>query len=164
MGYIEIKKIDFKTLRDRNLYQKGIMNIRKLRQIPINIFGFYLWKDIDSDEAIKQVSLMNDTFKSESDVIDYWNKWAHKKIPYSQPQWEMKLVENYSEDTSLLFIKCHHSLTDGMGILTLFAFLNDDSFCPKTIPDLKKPTLLQKLIIKFTHPLVSLYWENSKNF
>ena len=144
VGYMEIKKIDFFQLASVNLYKKGIMNIRKLRQIPVNIFGFFLWKDIDSDQAIKQVSKIDDSFESENDVIAYWNKWAHEKIPYTRPQWEIKLIENYSEETSLLFIKCHHSLTDGMGILTLFAFLNDDSFCPKSIPDIKMPTLLQK--------------------
>lgn len=71
VGYMEIKKIDFFQLASVNLYKKGIMNIRKLRQIPVNIFGFFLWKDIDSDQAIKQVFKIDDSFESENDVIAY---------------------------------------------------------------------------------------------
>jgi len=69
----------------------------------------------------------------------------------------------------MIFIKCHHSLTDGMGIITLFAFLNDESFCPKLIPDLKKPSLLQKLMVACYIPIalviqysVTIFYDRKK--
>ena len=71
VGYVEMKKLDYNTLRNENLYKKGIMNVRKLRQIPRNILGFFLWQDVSSEKAIQQVSALNDTFASESDVIKY---------------------------------------------------------------------------------------------
>jgi len=66
-----MKKIDGATLRDKNLYQKGIMNVRKLRQIPRNILGFFFWQDVDSSHAIKQFSTINTKFVDNNDVINY---------------------------------------------------------------------------------------------
>lgn len=59
----------------------------------------------------------------------------------------MKFVEDYTDETSLLLIKCHHSFTDGMGVITLFAYLNDSSFCPKLVPKLKKISCWQKILV-----------------
>lgn len=64
----------------------------------------------------------------------------------------MRLLENYTDTTSLLFVKCHHSFTDGVGVITLFSYLNDSSFCPKLIPKFKKITLLQKLMVALFVP------------
>lgn len=71
VGYMEMKKLDFDTLKNENLYKKGIMNVRKLRQIPRNILGFFLWQDVSSAKAIQQVSALNDTFANENDVIKF---------------------------------------------------------------------------------------------
>lgn len=64
----------------------------------------------------------------------------------------MRLVENYSDETSLLLIKCHHSFTDGVGVITLFSYLNDDTFCPKLIPKFKKITWIQKMMVALFVP------------
>mmetsp|Transcript_16254 Transcript_16254/g.15970 ORF Transcript_16254/g.15970 Transcript_16254/m.15970 type:complete len:120 (+) Transcript_16254:87-446(+) len=68
-----------------------------------------------------------------------------------KPQWELQFKEDHTETTSLLFLKCHHSFTDGVGIITLFALLNDDSLCPKMMPKFKEFSYLQAfMLIAFT--------------
>mmetsp|Transcript_32588 Transcript_32588/g.28847 ORF Transcript_32588/g.28847 Transcript_32588/m.28847 type:complete len:177 (-) Transcript_32588:623-1153(-) len=133
------------------------MNIRKLRQISKKYLGFYLWKDVSPEYALDQFQIIDDKFQNENDVIKFCNTLGKDKIPSDKPQWEIKFTEDYTDTTSLLFIKCHHSLTDGVGIVTLFAFLNDESFCPKKIPNLRKITLLQTLMVSLFTPIALIF-------
>lgn len=59
-----------------------------------------------------------------------------------------------------MLLKCHHSLTDGAGIITLFAFLNDDSLCPKMMPKFKEFSYLQAILLTLFTP-ISLLWQCS---
>lgn len=65
----------------------------------------------------------------------------------------MKFIENHTETTSVMLMKCHHSMTDGMGIVTLFALLNDEAFKPKLIPKFKGFTWMQKLMVTLFIPV-----------
>ena len=42
-----------------------------------------------------------------------------------RPLWYIFVKEDYDENTSILFIMVHHLLSDGMGIMSLFAMMND---------------------------------------
>jgi len=42
-------------------------------------------------------------------------------MPKDKPQWEMHLCEDYSKDTSVLFMRMHHSFTDGVGYVSMMS-------------------------------------------
>jgi len=49
-----------------------------------------------------------------------------KDLDRSKPLWEIHVEENYDENTSIVFILVHHILSDGMGIMSLITFMNDE--------------------------------------
>ena len=71
VGYIEMEKVDARKLKDECFYKRGIMNVRKLRQVPRNILGFYFWQDIASTEAAKQFEIVDYKFESADDITKY---------------------------------------------------------------------------------------------
>ena len=46
-------------------------------------------------------------------------------MPFDKPLWEMRLLENYGENQSVVFLRSHHCLSDGMGIVSLMHVMND---------------------------------------
>jgi NRPS condensation-like uncharacterized protein len=153
MGYLEIEKVGAQKLKNESFYKLGIMNVRKLRQIPRLIFGYYFWQDIDSTDAIEQFKVIDNTFTSENDVIEYVNEWSSGRISRNKPQWEIRFVEDYTDTTSLILVKCHHSLTDGIGIISLFSLLNDGSYHPKNVPKFRGFSIWQKLMVSIFVPM-----------
>ncbi|CAI2367739.1 unnamed protein product [Moneuplotes crassus] len=158
IGIIEMEKISAKTLKEECFLKKGISNVRKLRQVPVNFLGIQLWKDIAPETAINQFSTIDEKFSSQDDVIKHCNEWARENISLEKPQWEIKFKENHTETTSLLLMKCHHSFTDGVGVITLFAFLNDESLCPKMMPKYKDFSCLQAVLLTLFTP-IALLWQ-----
>ncbi|CAI2367841.1 unnamed protein product [Moneuplotes crassus] len=151
VGYIEMEKVKAKTLKHECFYKKAILNVRKLRQVPVTFLGVQLWKDVTPEVALEQFRIIDNKFESDDDVIKPCNEWAKTNISMDKPQWELQFKEDHTETTSLLFLKCHHSFTDGVGIITLFALLNDDSLCPKMMPKFKEFSYLQAfMLIAFT--------------
>jgi len=43
------------------------------------------------------------------------------KMDYDKPLWELELLEDYSEDSSVLFIRIHHGYVDGVGLLSFMS-------------------------------------------
>ena len=123
-GYFIMKKIKFGEFREE-FYQRGIMNIRKLRQIQISRFGIKFWKDIDPKVAKNQLIKCEENIKTQEDWINYSNRLMQEYMDYSKPLWEFHLVENYSEDLSAVFVRMHHSFTDGVGFVLLKIILDE---------------------------------------
>jgi len=51
---------------------------------------------------------------------------SERDFDYQKPLWEIHVMEDYSEDTSVMFIRVNHLLSDGMGIMSMFTFMNDN--------------------------------------
>ena len=73
-------------------------------------------------------------FNSEQEAIEFLQEWSQEKIPENKVQWEILVVENYTKDTSLIFWKAHHIISDGIGLVMLIAYMNGD---------IKKDTLVK---------------------
>ena len=125
-AYMRIGKITAEDLRDKYFYRKGILNIRRLRQIWIDICGLWFLKDISPEVARNQVKKIPDDIKTQEDINAYMAKLMAKDLDRSKPLWEIHVKEDYDENTSIVFMLVHHLLSDGMGIITMMTFLNDD--------------------------------------
>lgn len=74
---------------------------------------------------------------SQEDLHEYVNNhmWS-KPMGFDQFLWEITVLEKYQEKKSVLFIKIHHSLSDGLGLLSLFGFVNKTHIGNK-MPEIK---------------------------
>ena len=156
-GYFIMKKIEFGEFREE-FYQRGIMNIRKLRQIQISRFGIKFWKDIDPKIAKNQLIKCEENIKTQEDWINYSNRLMQEYMDYSKPLWEFHLVENYSGDLSAVIVRMHHSFTDGVGFVAMMSWVNDDKYKIKMDKKFHEPSLIQKLIICLCTPYIIVWW------
>ena len=60
------------------------------------------------DQIIKDDTKLS----SHEEILDYLVVLSNKNTDWTKPLWEFRVVENYTEDTSLILYKFHHSLMD----------------------------------------------------
>ena len=94
-----INKFNFKDFQQR-IYQRAILKVRKLRQSKVKTLGYYLWKDIDPEIALKQVIDDPKSVKSEEELLEYVNQLL--AIPFNKevPLWEIRIIDITDENTS----------------------------------------------------------------
>ena len=63
-------------------------------------------------------------------------------------QWKFYIIPDYENDKSVLVLKAHHSLADGIGFAHFFLALSDD-YNSKNINALK--SILQSLLVNINH-------------
>ena len=146
---MQIDKIDFDTF-EQKVYQRAISAILRMRQVPINFFGFYLWKEVDIQLAREQVKRDNMHFKDEASFLEYFQSIANNKVETTRPLFEFRLIEDYTQDTSMIIFICDHAFCDGVSCSSLLSTLNDDQFSiphKKVIP---KYGLLKQLTLAAT--------------
>lgn len=87
-GYYIIEKLKFEDFK-KTFVERAVKKIRKLRQIQIKRFGLMLWKDIDIDIAVAQITKIHNKFGSEQDVVKFVNDITDKDMPKDKPLWEI---------------------------------------------------------------------------
>ena len=143
-GYMEIDKIDYEEFKDVFVV-RALTKFRKLRRIIINKFGVQLWKDICIADAIDQIIKDETKLGSHEEVMEYLTQINDQKTDWTKPLWEFRVVENYTEDTSLLIYKFHHSLMDAVGFASLMSCVNDNQFASKLNKKFEQPPLMVHL-------------------
>ena len=73
-----------------------------MRQIPINFFGFYLWKEVDIKLAREQVIKERKQFDTEESFFQYFQQIANQKMEITRPLFQFRLIENYINDSSMI--------------------------------------------------------------
>ena len=126
IAYLRMGKVNTGELRDKYFLKKGIKNIRRLRQVWVKKFGVWMFKDVDSDLAKTQVKRIDEDIHTKEDIDKYMAKLASKKLDTKKPLWDILVKEDYDQDTSVVFILVNHLLSDGIGIITLISYMNDN--------------------------------------
>ena len=99
-----------------------------MRQIPVNYLGFYLWKEVDIDIARQQVKKEDTHFEDEASFFEFFGQFSNGNMDKSKPLFEFRLIEDYTQDTSMIIFRCEHSFGDGVSCASLLSTLNDDQF------------------------------------
>lgn len=86
---------------------------------------------------------MND----ENDINKFIQKTINEPIPFSQPQWQVFIKEEYQEKYSLMIWKSHHSFCDGVSVMSLHLGMGDEYDLSKFIP-IKKINFIQRIFIR----------------
>ena len=75
-------------------------------------------------------------------------------MDYSKPLWECHVIENYSDDTSAVIFRIHHSLSDGVGIVSMMSCVNDDKFSLRINKEFTQLNFFQRLILTVLSPFI----------
>ena len=131
--YWEMDKIKFEDLKEQGFESWALKNIKKFSQVPVNILGFWFWKDVSPKIALNQIQKC-ETIHSQEELLQYSSKLINIKMPEGTPQWCVKFVEDYTSDKSLAILVFHHSFSDGNGMVNSLTFFSDESRYPKSMP------------------------------
>ena len=102
--FMEIDKIDFESF-EKKVYQRCITAILRMRQVPVNYFGLYLWKEVDVEIARQQVKKDDKQFIDEASFFEYMSKLVNEDMEKGKPLFEFRLIEDYTEDTSIIIFR-----------------------------------------------------------
>lgn len=155
-GYFTLKKTDFESFK-KEIYNRGIVHIRKLSQVKVHHLGIGFWKDTNFDVAKAQIMKCKENIKTDEQCVEHINKLVNERMPFDRPLWEMHLLENYSEDSSVLFMRMHHSFTDAMGFVSMMSFLNDDQFRLKIDKKFPRISIFMHIFFAIVGPIYVLY-------
>ena len=146
--FMEIDRITHKELQDK-VFQRAITAIPRMSQVPVRICGMYFWKQVDLELAKAQIVKDDKVLKDENDAHQYMNELANQRLDYEKPQFEFRLVEDYTEESSIIYFRCIHTLGDGVGVSNLFATINDDQFEGTYEKKIFKPNLFEQVYLFF---------------
>lgn len=151
-GYMEIEKIEYDEFKEVFI-QKALTKIRKLRQILVQRLGFFFWKDIHICDAMAQIIKEDTVLGSPEEIVEYVCKINDERLDRDKPIWEFRIIENYTETSSLIIYKIHHAVLDGVGLGCLMSTLNDDQFVSKMNKRIEPLPLSESLRIAATTPM-----------
>jgi hypothetical protein len=72
-------------------------------------------------------------------------------------QWKFYIVTDYENDKSLLVLKAHHSLGDGLAFAHFFLALSDD-YNSKNLNALKSISYITKIIVYILQPFLIIFY------
>jgi hypothetical protein len=124
VAYFEIEKSIFQLFK-QEFMRRGVQRISKLQSIRINILGFFFWKQMHNDFTNNQIIEISKKFNIEKDCVKYCNEIILKQWDMSKPLWEVHFCQQYKHDSSVFFIKMHHTLTDSIGFVSFMSCILD---------------------------------------
>jgi hypothetical protein len=159
--YLEIDKITTKELSDR-VYQRAISAILRLRQIPVNYMGVYFWKTVDFEVAKAQVVKDEVKFKTPEQYFEYFGELWQQELDKGKPLFEFRVIEDYTETSSLILYRNSHMAFDGMGVSSLFSTITDKQFQTHSKKKTFKPSFIERLKLYFN--IISAFLETDKAY
>lgn len=88
---------------------------------------------------------------TEKELVEYTEDLFEQKFWDDEFQWLVHVVEDYQPGKSAVFLKLHHSMSDAMGVIGLFSFLNNNA-THNSIPKMNEPNIWAKLFVYLTFP------------
>jgi len=115
-GIIDINKF-------RELWEEKIMTYNRFKQkvvFPFGRLGPAFWKDdpyFDINAHLTRVAL---PFPGTRDILQRMiSELTSTQLDKNKPLWHIHIIENYNETDSVLFIRFHHSIADGIALVRL---------------------------------------------
>ena len=112
------------------------------------------FKCIDPKIAKNQFMKWKENIKTRDDYINYSKILIREHMDYSKPLWEFHVIENYSDDMSDVIFRMHHSLSDGVGFVSMMSCVNDDKFSLKINKEFTQLNFFQRLILTVWSPFI----------
>ena len=78
-------------------------------------------------------------------------------MDYSKPLWDFHFLENYTNDSSLIIFRAHHSFSDAIGFATILSCMNDNQFVHRIDKKAPSVNLIQKAILALITPFYIIY-------
>ena len=100
------------------------LRCRIISRGPLN----YWEADPDFSLARHILPVRGKKLRSLKEVQNYVGKRASRKLAEDRPRWEIQVIEKFEDGATALLIRIHHSIGDGMALVSLMFALMDESW------------------------------------
>ena len=104
---------------------KGIGTQEKFKYRSAKILGRMYWKIEENYDPEKHIVYYEKPISTIEELYAYKEDLFIKRIPDEKAQWEMHLIELFEKDKSVIIFKSHHSLCDGLALISLIVSNSD---------------------------------------
>lgn len=114
-------KLDVQTVRsimEANVFSDKVYE--KLKKTMRSFLGVTFWKYSNNFKLSDHLLVIERKINSLEDLYDFCAKNT-SEIPFEKgkPQWVLILLTNVLTDQSAIIMKIHHSITDGVGLMSM---------------------------------------------
>ena len=134
--------------RLRSIIIKLAMQHPRLKHKLTKLGGQYFFEEMSAAELRKNLEtcyVRNDSIKTDEDICAFIAREQIIRDPLNSLQYKFVFVPNFSTDESVLILKIHHCLSDGVTVMAVTSTLSDSGYDVKNFP---------KLIPRFS------WWQN----
>ena len=107
------------------LSQRGLGIHAKFQNRSVRILGRQFWKKEENYSFEKHLCIYEKPVRNLNELYAFKEELFIKEIPQELAQWELHFVEKYEDDKSVLIFKSHHSLCDGLALISLIVSSSD---------------------------------------
>jgi hypothetical protein len=122
---------------------KKFLGIWYMEKVP----SFDYWK-----QCKKRMFIVDDANYTLDELTVKSNREMNLTIPEDLPQWNMTFYENVDQGRSVSVFKCHHSISDGLGLVSQYITYDKRGIIKDAFPRLLKMNLLEKVVCTLLTP------------
>eukprot|EP00359_Climacostomum_virens_P002365 CAMPEP_0204915570 /NCGR_PEP_ID=MMETSP1397-20131031/13544_1 /ASSEMBLY_ACC=CAM_ASM_000891 /TAXON_ID=49980 /ORGANISM="Climacostomum Climacostomum virens, Strain Stock W-24" /LENGTH=363 /DNA_ID=CAMNT_0052087669 /DNA_START=242 /DNA_END=1333 /DNA_ORIENTATION=+ len=114
------------------------------------------WQTEPDFSVDKHARYIDKKVQNEGALYKIFEEYITEPLNFDKSPWEITFVENYQEDKSVIIVKAHHALCDGLAAVSLLVSLADPlpESSPSAFINLKKKSMLSDLKYFFMSVLV----------
>lgn len=117
----------------RVLWQKRIMDLEGGRRYPrfelkvVRRRGRFFWqRDPDFSLDRHVIAAPETGIHTREELQDYVGRLANQPLPEDRPRWQLQVIEDFGEGTSVIVGRVHHCMGDGVALVPVIFSLFDE--------------------------------------
>jgi WS/DGAT/MGAT family acyltransferase len=154
------------TFRHLVIEAGGGERFKRFRQRIVWIHGAAHWEEDPAFDIARHIFPAGDPdIHTTPQLQAYVGAEASRPLPDDRPRWQFQVVENFEEDASAFIVRIHHSIADGVALLSvIFSLMEELTAEHETAPKggirpaagAPGPGLLKALAMPFAAPGILL--------
>lgn len=158
----------------KSFQHKLLAQNMRLRCKVVKILDAYYFKELSKDElnkASSEIFTVRKDIHTYDEFSDYMSIHQNTFMPEEKQQIRVTLIPNFSETQSIALFKVHHVIGDGLGLILMIAFLQDQYNKNVWIQTTSVRSFWTKLFLNVIKPftityafLFFLFWGTDNNF
>lgn len=98
----------------------------KLQKIFVSKYGLHYWKKASNFSVDDHIEVLDVKFSRFDEILEFMNRHASEiKFAKEIPAWKIFIANNLPDNQSAIIVKIHHSMADGLSLMSFLLNLGD---------------------------------------
>jgi hypothetical protein len=141
--YERMTKQDFHTI----MHTRTFVKVERFSRKIVKWMGMPYWVKEKDFSVESHTKFIDHKVTSEAELHKLFGDYISEPLDFDKSPWETVFIENYEDDKSVIFLKAHHSLCDGLSTVSLQFSLSDPTNEASPFVNLRKKSILSDLSV-----------------